>query len=228
MLMPGFSSRRVPVRVRLFTAIALSLALTPLLLTETHSVPMGVGPIELLPLIASETLIGSLIGFLGRLFFAALETLANGIALAIGLSSPLGGPADETELLPSIASLITLAATVLFFAAELHWEVMRGLVESYAAMPIARHFDVGFGLVEIGDCLAKSFALALRISSPFIVYALIINLAVGLAAKMTPQIPIYFISVPAVVLGGLFLLYFSATTSLEMFTSGFSSWLATG
>jgi flagellar biosynthetic protein FliR len=228
MLMPGFSSRRVPVSVRLFIAIALSMALAPLLSMVAHSVHLGARPIELVQLIASEAMIGGLIGLLGRLFFAALETLANGIALAIGLSSPLGGPADETELLPSIASLVTLAATILFFVAELHWEVLRGLVESYAALPVIGRFDVRFSLEEIGECLAKSFALALRISSPFVVYALIINLAVGLAAKLTPQIPIYFISVPAVVLGGLFLLYVSITTLLEMFTSGFSSWLSTG
>lgn len=228
MLMPGFSSRRVPVSVRLFTAIALSLALTPLLSTATNAIRSESRPIELVQLIASETMIGGLIGFLGRLFFAALETLSNGIALAIGLSSPLGGPADETELLPSVASLVTLAATILFFVAELHWEVLRGLVESYAALPAVGQIDVRFGVEEIGDCLAKSFTLALRISSPFVVYALIINLAVGLAAKLTPQIPIYFISVPAVVFGGLFLLYVSVTTLLEMFTSGFSSWLATG
>lgn len=228
MLMPGFSSRRVPSSVRLFTAIALTLALAPLLLAEIDKALSGEAPVVVLRLLLSEVLIGALIGFLGRLFFAALETLANGIALAIGLSSPLGGPADETELLPSVASLVTLAATTLFFLADLHWEVLRGLVESYAALPVAELFDARFGLEEIGACLARSFALALRISSPFIVYSLIINLAVGLAAKLTPQIPVYFVSVPAVVVGGLFLLYATCKAFLEMFMAGFAAWLATG
>jgi flagellar biosynthetic protein FliR len=228
MLMPGFSSRRVPPKIRLFVAIALALALSPILSPQAEAAVAEKSPGALLRLLLSELLIGALIGFLGRLFFAALETLANVIALAIGLSSPLGGPGDEGDLLPSVASLITLAATVLFFLTDLHWEVLRGLVESYAALPIARMFDPRFGLVEVSDCFTKSFALALRISSPFIVYTLVVNLAVGLAAKLLPQIPIYFITVPAVVFGGLALLYATSRPFLEMFISGFAAWLVTG
>ena len=43
----------------------------------------------------------------------------------------------------------------------------------------------------------SAFILALQISSPFIVYALIINLMVGIANKLIPQIPVYFISRPS-------------------------------
>lgn len=228
MLMPGFSSRRVPGNVKLFLAIAVTLALMPLLEQRIEPHLSDAVPTTMLLVVLSEASVGALIGFLGRIFFAALETLANVIALAIGLSSPLGGPADEHELQPSVTSLITLAATSLFFVAELHWDVLRGLAASYVALPVTGHFDVQFGLVEVSDGLAKAFNLALRIASPFIVYALIVNLAVGVAAKLTPQIPIYFITVPAVLGGGLFLLYATCKPFLEMFITGFSAWLQTG
>jgi flagellar biosynthetic protein FliR len=135
---------------------------------------------------------------------------------------------DEHEPQPSVTSLVMLAATALFFVTELHWEVLRGLAASYEALPASRRFDAQFGLVELADCLALSFRLALRISSPFIVYALIVNLAVGLAGRLIPQVPIYFVTVPAVLFGGLFLLYVTCAPYLEMFVSGFATWLANG
>lgn len=228
MLMPGFSSRRVPVNVRLFVAIAVTLALMPILGERTDTSLSNAMPSTLFLLLGSEVAIGALIGLLGRVFFAALETLGNVIAMAIGLSSPLGGPTDDHEPQPSVVSLVTLAATALFFVTELHWEVLRGLAASYTALPATRGFDAQFGLVELADTLALAFRLSLRISSPFIVYALIVNLAVGLAGRLVPQIQIYFITVPAVLCGGLFLLYTTCTPFLEMFVSGFSAWLTTG
>ena len=45
MLMPGFSSPRVPVRVRLFLAVAVTLALAPLLVTNVQAATPGDSPV---------------------------------------------------------------------------------------------------------------------------------------------------------------------------------------
>ena len=95
MLMPGFSSSRVPVNVRLFIAISCTLALTPLLAPQLHGVGSGASPIGIAQIIIGETLIGALIGFMARLFFLALETLAMAAAMAIGLAANLGAPIDR-------------------------------------------------------------------------------------------------------------------------------------
>ena len=228
MLMPGISSPRIPVKVRLLLAFAITLGLAPLLSSEIGPKLSEAPPFALLQIIGAESVIGALIGFVGRVFFGALETLSSAIAMAIGLSSSLTPAPDENEPLPSVVSLISLGATMLFFLTDLHWEVLRGLVASYAAWPISGLFNAQFGLAQVGDCLARSFALALQISSPFIVYSLIINLAIGLAAKFAPQIPIYFVTVPAVTFGGLFLLYMTCRQIMELFIAGFAIWLGSG
>ncbi len=228
MLMPGISSPRVPVKVRLFLGLAITLGLAPLLTKEVDPKLSNASPLSLFEMTAAEIGIGALIGFLGRIFFSALDTFANAIAMAIGLSSPLTPPPDDSEALPAVVSLISLGATVLFFLANFHWEVLRGLIASYSAWPVSGLFNAQFGLVQVGDCLAQSFVLGLRISSPFIAYSLIVNLAIGLAAKFSPQIPIYFVTVPAVALGGLFVLYLASRRILELFSLGFGSWLASG
>ncbi len=88
MLMPGFSSSRVPVQVRLFIAVAVTLALTPLLLpTVNTAVPVSdLAAPKVMLLIFSETLIGVLIGVIGRLFYMALQFMATAAAQFAGFN----------------------------------------------------------------------------------------------------------------------------------------------
>ena len=81
MLMPGFSNQRVPLNVRLFIAFSVTLALTPLLSGEIEKNISGIAPVTLTKLFLSETLIGTLIGFLARIYFGTLETLGGVIAI---------------------------------------------------------------------------------------------------------------------------------------------------
>ncbi len=228
MLMPGFSNQRVPRNVRLFIAFSVTLALTPLLSGEIEKNISGIAPVALTRLFLSETLIGTLIGFLARIYFGALETLGGVIAMSIGLTSALAGPIEENEPLPAISTMITLTAMALIFFTDLHWEVLRGLGASYSALPVSGLFDARFDLLQVSDCMTKSFLVSLRISSPFIVYALIINFLIGLAGKLAPQIPLYFITVPAVVAGGLLLFYASCEPFLQISNAAFSAWLSEG
>jgi len=228
MLMPGFSSSRVPVQVRLFLAVAVTLALAPLLISNMQSTLSDRSPVALLRLIASETIIGGLLGVLGGLFFLALQFMAVSVTMFFGFGNTPGTPIEDAEPSPPLASLITVTATVLIFVADQHWEVIRALLASYTAVPVSEAFTAGFGMVQLADAMSGAFFLALQISSPFIVYSLIVNLMFGIANKLTPQIPVYFISLPFVIAGGLLVLYFTIGEFLRLFMTGFMRWLAAG
>ena len=228
MLMPGFSSTRVPVNVRLFIAVAVTLALSPLIVPPLQAALPGLQTPTVVTLLISETVIGALIGVMGRMFFLALQFMASAAAMYIGIGSTPGAPIEDTEPLPAFAALITLTATLLFFLTDQHWEVLRALLASYAALPVTEPFALDFSLVKLTDAVSSAFLLALQISSPFIVYTLIVNLMVGIANKLVPQVPIYFISVPLVLAGGFFLLYFVIGEALRVFMMGFMGWLARG
>lgn len=226
MLMPGFSSPRVPPRVRLFIAISITLALAPLLEPKVAPSVPDDSPVALVGLIFSETMIGAIIGLIGRMFFLALQFAGGSIAMLIGLQNMPDTNIEETEPVSAVTSLITLSAVVLFFLTELHWEVLRALVSSYVTVPVAEPVASNFGLIKIVDALSESFLLALKISAPFIIYSLTINLMFGIMGKLTPQIPVYFISIPFVLAGGGIILYFSSSEFLQIFIAGFSDWLA--
>ncbi len=227
MLAPGFSNTQIPTQVRLFVALAVTLTLTPLLLERVPSEALA-DPILALKTIAVESLVGGMIGVLARLFYFALEALAVGAASMLGFSSPSGFQIETDEPMAPLATLISLAAIALLFAANLHWELLRGLVASYDVIPVGADFNARLALKQIADVLGESFRLALRIASPYVIYALVVNLALALVNRLTPQVQVFFVATPFVAAGGLILLYFTIKPAIEAFISGFGVWLISG
>ena len=228
LVIPGFSSPRVLMRARLFVAIAVSLALTPMLQAEVQPQVETAQPITLLGLMLSESLKGVLIGLLGRFFFLALETMSIAIANAIGLVSPLGTPMEMEEAAPTISSLVSLAAVLLIFVTDLHWEIFRGLSASYVVLPVKQGFDARVGLVQLTDDASRTFLFTLRIAAPFLVFSIVANLAIGLINKLVPQVPVMFVAPPFLLAGGMLILYLTARPALDLFISGFAGWLRSG
>jgi flagellar biosynthetic protein FliR len=226
MLTPGFSSPRLPVRSRLFIALALTLALAPSL---TGGKAFAVNDFAtLVGDIFGELFIGGMIGLLGRVYFLALETMMMAASMNIGLSNGLGAPIDESESLPTIATLVTLTTTCLIFVSDLHWELIRGVVASYNVMPVGFALKPQAALSFFADDLARTFVIALRIASPFMVFAIIVNMAIGLINRLTPQIPIFFISGPFVIAGGLILFYLISGPMVGVFMTQFADWAVKG
>ncbi|MEP9375445.1 flagellar biosynthetic protein FliR [Aquabacter sp. CN5-332] len=225
MLMPGLSSSRLPVQVRLFFAIGLSLALLPVVEPQIQSGGNPSTVPSLLWTIVTELGTGAFIGFLARIFFLALQALLAASSQIIGFTGLAGTVVDDGEQAPEIATLLTLVATALVFLSGLHWQLLRGLVDSYSQMPMGQFAGAARFLTAVVDQLGTTFILALRITSPFFIYSLIVNFAVGLTNKMVPQIPVYFISIPIVTAGGLLLLYFMVTEMLTDFLDAFGAWV---
>lgn len=220
MLMPGFSSMRIALHVRLFVAIAVTWALLTHLWDDI--IPsVGLGTDALLALVASEILIGSTIGLVTRFYMLALQFGASIIAMTGGFGGMAGSTVDEMEPQAPIAVIITTCALLLLFALDFHHEILKALIASYQVAPLGRFFDAQGALIDVTDTLAQSFYLTLRLASPFIAYAILANLAIGFVNKLAPQIPVYFVSLPFVIAGALILLYFGIGVMLSLFGDGF-------
>lgn len=224
MVAPGYSRSNIPVQVRLFLAINVTLMLVPLLEATVRPAVEGVTTSALVGAICSELMIGFVIGLSARVFFSALETMATLIASAIGLGT--AGVVEDGEHVPALVPIITLSAAVLFFLTDQHWELLRGLISSYRIWVPTVGISIDSSLTQLVENLSEAFTLALRVASPFIIYAVIVNFAVGLANKLTPAIPVYFISIPFVLLGGLMLFYLVSGEIVIQFNNAFAAWLA--
>ena len=220
LLMPGLASVRVPVQVRLFVAIGATGAI--LLHLWDQIVPfVDRAPRVLAPMIVSEVLIGALIGVMARLYMLALQFIGSAVAMLVGYSGVSGPGIEESEPQAALAALISFSALLLLFVFDFHHEIVRALVASYGVAPVNVFFNPRSALVDVTDTISESFMIMLRLGSPFVAYALIVNLTIGFVNKLTPQIPVYFISLPFVIAGGLVLLYFTVPTLLSLVADGF-------
>ncbi len=228
MVLPGYSSARIPQHIRLFVAIAVALAVSPRLLPQVLPLVQQASDDMRIAMTAGEILNGLLIGLLGRVFMLALQFSGSIVANAIGMGQSFGVPLEGHDADPALVSLVTLTATVMIFSLNLHAEIVNALVASYRAMPVELGFSIRSGLDALVGNLAQTFMLCLRIASPFVIYAVVVNFAIGLANKMTPQIPIYFISMPFVLAGGLLLLWFCVGNFLSIFADAYQKWVLFG
>ncbi|GGF47950.1 flagellar biosynthesis protein FliR [Azorhizobium oxalatiphilum] len=227
MLMPGFAGHRMPVRIRLFLAVGISLAILPLLFADMAEFVQKSSRASLILAIATELATGGIIGFLARVFFLMLQTMLVAMAQFIGLSMVMG-PADDDEQLPPIATLLALTATTMMFITDQHYELLRGIIASYRQIPIGVGFGGRGALMQVTDQMSAALMLGMRLASPFLVYSLIMNFAIGLINKMTPQIPVFFIATPFLMAGGMLLLYALSDQLLVAFVSAFGVFLRLG
>lgn len=222
MVMPGFSSARVAMQIRLFMALALSMAILPLIWNQIYP-KVSSDTTSYLALVGGEVLIGGTLGMIARLYVLALQFAGTSMAMLIGFNSISSVDIVEPMSQSELATLINFVGLMLLFALNFHQVVIAALAHSYDFIPAGQAFDPQDALVTLTDTLSKAFMVVLQLASPFIIYGFVFNLAVGLVNRLAPQIPVYFISVPALIAGGLVLFYFGAQEFFHLFAGQFDT-----
>lgn len=222
MVIPGFSSARVAVRIRLLAAVGLTIALFPLMADEVLGRVDPNNPGGLFAAITSELLIGVTIGLIARIYLLALEFVMSAVAMSVGYGGMLGPNIEGQEPQAALTTLVSFTALMILFAADFHHIALRAALASYDAFPAGTFPDPAVLLSDLADTLAATFAIALRLGSPFIGFAIIANMLVGALNKLAVQIPIYFVALPAMLLGALIILYFNLPFILNVFGDNFA------
>ena len=201
MIVPGLSSARVPVRIRLYLALTIALVIAPVIDLQVQRPK----ELTLLRMVVSESLIGLIIGAVARLLIEAIEFFGTAISNYIGLSGISGGFEDGHPQ-PSIAMFISATAVLLLIIMDFPLHLVASLVRSYSDLPLAAMPDTAAMLRMATTSLSAAFIVGAQISAPFVVYSIVINAMFGILGRLVPQLPSYFVSVPFVALGGLALL----------------------
>ena len=206
--------------IRLFVAFAVSLALVPLMWDQMIA-RVSVEKTVYISLIFTELFVGVVFGLIARFFVLALEFGGNAMSMVMGMAALPGMDVNENSANTQLAAFIGMVAIVLLFTLDFHQVVIVALLNSYELIPVGTGADPQLALVTLVDTLQASFHLVLRLISPFIIYGLVFNVAIGLVNKLAPQIPIYFISLPFILAGGLLLFYFASQDFFSLFGAAF-------
>lgn len=220
LVLPGFSSARVPQMVRLLIAIGVSFAILPLMWNDIYPKSRLAGS-AYVSMVFIETAIGVVLGLITRYYILGLQFAGTVISMMIGFNAPPAGDVLEDSAESQITNLLGFAALLVLFMLDFHHQVIVAIVDTYKVMPPGAGFDPQKALITLTDTLSATFLIMLRLSSPFIIYSLLFNVAIGFINKLAPQMPIYFISTPYLLAGGLFLLFLGIAAMLSLFGDAF-------
>ncbi|MCO6187101.1 flagellar biosynthetic protein FliR [Rhizobium sp. L1K21] len=220
MFLPGFSSARIPMQLRLYLAVAVSMALLPILWDRLYAHVQD-APTQFVSMVFVETAIGAVIGLIARFFVLGLQFAGTVITMLSGFNAPPASDILESESSNQVTNLISFGALMVLFSLNFHHVIIAALADSYQTLPVGGAFDTRKALVTLTDTLSATFMVMLRLSSPFIAFGFLFNVAIGFINKLSPQIPIYFISAPFQILAGLVLMYFGMAAFLKLFADAF-------
>ncbi len=152
-----------------------------------------------------EALIGLILGFIVQLLFYAVQVAGGLIDMQMGFS--LANVIDPRTgvYVPITGSFKNILATLYFLTINGHHLLLRGIVASYQAVPIANAW------IPLGDqhvlqfvvkLFAQMFASAFLMAAPIVVALFLVDLSLGIIAKSVPQFNIFVVGIPIKVIAG--------------------------
>eukprot|EP01031_Cornospumella_fuschlensis_P009113 gene9113-11190_t len=136
--------------------------------------------------------------------------------MLMGFNPPPSSDVLEDTAENQLTSMISFAGLMILFMLDFHHVMFEAIAQSYRVMPVGSVFDPQGVLITLTDSLEQTFMIMVRLASPFLIYGLLFNVAIGMVNKLAPQIPIYFISQPYLIMGGMFLLYLGIAAMLRL------------
>jgi flagellar biosynthetic protein FliR len=206
MLLPGFSASQVPMRARLFVALGVAVSIVFILNGKEQLPVFQETPDALwfLKVTLSEMAAAAVLALPVRFLFLSLAFAGEVSTQFIGLNPIPGSQVGDTQPMPTLAAFFNITAVVLFFVTGIHLQFILGLALSFDLFPPGEFLNASGIVQSFAEELSTFFNIALRLTAPILVYSVVVNLIAGIVNKLTPQVPIYFVSTPFLIIGGLY------------------------
>jgi flagellar biosynthesis protein FliR len=212
---PLFGARMVTVRIRLAFAFLLALVVAPLI-----PVPPAVEPLSLAGLVisAQQILIGLTIGFVMQMVFSAMSQAGETIALSMGLGFASMVDPQQGVQVPVVSSYFVIMSTLIFLALNGHVALIELTLMSFDSMPVAVDGIVRGDLWALVSWASTMFVYGLLVALPAVASMLLVNLSMGVITRAAPQLNIFAVGFPMMILLGFVLLLLTLPVLVPQFT----------
>ena len=204
MVLPGFSAASVSTRIRLLLSLLITAVVLPTIADVLPAPPES--SLALAALLAGEVVIGLFIGYIARLLLTALEVAGTIIAFSSSLANASIFNPAAAEQSTIVSTFLLLTAMLLIFVTDLHHLMLMAVVGSYDVFQPGAGLPVGDMAEVMARLVARSFVLGVELAAPLIVVAIVFQFAMGLIARLMPQLMIFFIAIPVQITLGLVVL----------------------
>lgn len=199
---PVFSAQQIPLMVRIGLAGFISFVLY-------HSLPLA-APIPdmgaLVAAVVSQIVLGLIVGFVAYLVFMGVQFAGEIIDIQIGFAvANIINPTTQQQV-TVIGELELTLATLVFLISNSHLLMLQGIGGSFHLVPLPYiNLDPSVaGNVVI--FLEQAFLIVFQIAAPAAVSLFIVNIALGLMARVAPQMNVFVVGFPLQIGIGLLML----------------------
>ncbi len=198
---PFFSSNALPVRVKAVFVLAVAYLLAPLVAALPNAQAT----------LSFSSLLGELsVGLVYGLTLALLNEMLlfagqiAGLQFSFSLVNLLD-PASAIQT-PLMGELFQLMGTLVVLAAGLDRILLASMVRSFHAAPLGGYVLLPTTSAQIVRAAGGVFLAAVELAAPVLAATLLVEVAVSLLGKLSPQLPVMALTVPLKTLTGFAIL----------------------
>ena len=201
MFAPLFSSTAFPVRTKAVFAGAVAFLLSPVV----AALPQASAEISFAALLG-ELAVGLVYGLTLALLSEMLLFAGQIVGLQFSFSLVnLMDPTTNTQT-PLMGELFQLMGTLVVIAAGLDRILLASVVRSFRAVPLGHFALTQASAAGIVRAAAGIFLAGVELAAPVLAATMLVEIAISLMGKLSPQLPVMNLTVPVKTITGLLIL----------------------
>jgi len=206
-LLPIYGSPGIPALAKVGASFFISLLLFPMVSDLKLILPNQVFP--LLMLLSREILVGLVIGFITSFLFAGIQLAGQFVGMEMGFAIVNVIDPQTQQHVSLVAQFQNLVAMMIFITIDGHLFLLSGIKTSFEVIPLmAASFPAALTDQVIGFG-AGIFISGVKIGAPIITTLLLTSVALGIAARVMPQMNVFFVGMPLKIGLGILMLSLS-------------------
>lgn len=219
---PIFGHMSVPARVKVGLAFVATIAIAPTLPQPVYTLASADG----VQLVFEQFLIGIAMGFSLQLIIASIQLAGELIGVQLGFNfAGFFDPQTASQGTP-IGAWLGLLALLIFLSINGHLIVLDALADSFRALPLAPDAVRLTDWRRLALLGGELFRIGLYVALPVLGAMLVSNIALGLLARVAPQLNVLAIGFPVTLLVGFMILLASLPFILQFIESALGRGIA--
>jgi flagellar biosynthetic protein FliR len=198
---PFFSSTALPIRVKAVFVGAVALLLAPLV-AALPGAQVSIGFSALLGELAVGLVYGLALALLNEMLLFAGQIA--GLQFSFSLVN-LMDPASSIQT-PLMGELFQLMGTLVVIGAGLDRILLASMTRSFRAVPLGTYTVAPASALAIVRAAGGIFLAAVELAAPVLAATMLVEIAVSLLGKLSPQLPVMNLTVPLKTLTGFAIL----------------------
>ncbi|SDF39280.1 flagellar biosynthetic protein FliR [Sporolituus thermophilus] len=219
---PVLGSRNIPVYAKAGFALILSYILAPIVIQRNLAiVPEQIWAFVFL--VIGELLLGLSLGYISSMIFYAVQMAGQLLDVQIGFGIVNILDPQSGQQLPLIGNFKYILSLLVFLATNGHHILLSALFTSFKIVPVGAVVFRPHLTDLIVDITFNVLIIALKISLPILAAIFLTDIAMGILARIMPQMNIFVVGVPGKIIVGIFILALTLPFYITLLEVGFSA-----